>query len=105
MAQTVMLIEGADAATWSALPPDSTIITVPYAQLTLAVLKDHLPDSIVMPLFGPDFDAVDVLARLAQFGFAGPVCITGPKLPNTALIQRELSAAAPGMTVRLLPCS
>jgi hypothetical protein len=103
MAHTVMLIEGADADTWSALPPDSIIITLPYAQLTLAVLKDHLPDSIVMPLFGPDFDAVDVLARLAQFGFVGPVSITGPKLPNAALIQRELSAAAPGMTVRFLP--
>lgn len=102
MAQTVMLIEGADADTWSAMPHDCVVIALCFGQLTLAVLKDHLPDCVLMPLFGTDFDAVDVLARLAQFGFAGPVSITGPKLPNAALLQRELSAAAPGMTVRLL---
>jgi hypothetical protein len=75
---------------------------IPYNRLTLAVLKEHLPDCIVLPLFGSGFDALDALARLAQFGFAGPVTVTGPALPNPGLIARELSAAAPGMTVNLL---
>jgi hypothetical protein len=102
MGQTIMLIAGADPAMWSAAPDDCTIVVVPFASLTLTVLKDHLPDCIILPLFGAEFDALDALARLAQFGFSGPVTVTSPVLPNPAIIARELSAAAPGITVQLL---
>jgi hypothetical protein len=102
MVQTIMLIEGADAGLWSFAPDDATLIMVPYACLTLATLKDHLPDQVILPLFGADFDAMDALARLAQFGFSGPVTVIGPALPNPGVINRELSASAPGMAVQLL---
>jgi hypothetical protein len=102
MVQTIMLIEGADAGLWSAAPDDATLIMVPYACLTPATLKEHLPDQIILPLFGANFDAMDALARLAQFGFSGPVIVIGPALPNPAVIKRELAASAPGMAVQLL---
>jgi hypothetical protein len=101
MGQTVMVIDGADPGPWFAAPDEGSVLIVPYANLTLAVLKDHLPDSIVLPLFGPDFDAMDALVRLCHFGFSGPVIVTSPALPNPDAIARELAAAAPGIAVQL----
>lgn len=98
MGQKVMLI---DSAAIHALIDEQIIVIIPYAQLTLAILKDHLPDSIMLPLFGDGFDAVDALARLTDLGFSGPVAVIVPPLPNLALIARELSSAAPGMIVTL----
>ena len=103
MGKIIMVIEGAAAGPWT-MSPDTMgkVVVMPYAKLTLAALKDCLPDTIVLPLFGTNFDALDVLARLAQFGFSGPVVVTGPALPNPGAIARELSAAAPGMAVSLV---
>ena len=102
MAQMVIRISGAAANPWPNGSNTDEIVTIPYADLTATLLRDHLPDAIVLPLFGAGFDALDALARLARFGYAGPVIVTGPALPNPTLIARELSAAAPGMAVSLI---
>ena len=102
MGQLILLIEGATYGPWSEPHDAGTLIVIAYDGLTLATLKQHLPDSVVMPLFGRGFDAQDALVLLAGFGFAGRVAVTSPALPNPDLITRELSSVAPGITVTLV---
>jgi hypothetical protein len=102
MGQKILQIEGAFPGPWLVLPDTASVLVIPFIDLTLTALKEYLPDSIVLPLFGNGFDALDALARLADFGFSGPVAVTSPALPNPTFLMRELSAAAPGMTVTLV---
>jgi hypothetical protein len=102
MGQVVMLVKGAAVGSWTDGPVNRQFVMIAYPDLTLTAFKTHLPDSVVLPLIGDGFDALDALARLAQFGFKGRVTVTGPALPNPAAIKAELSAAVPGMTVSLV---
>jgi hypothetical protein len=94
----VLVIGGADAGV---LPPAVKVLALPYAQVNARTISEVLPDLVIMPLFGPGFDAVEALAQLERFGFRGEVLVRGPQLPNSKIVERELSAVVPGLTVRL----
>lgn len=94
----VLVIGGVDAG---ALPPSVTTVVLPYTQVNARTISEVLPDLVILPLFGPGFDAVEALAKLERFGFRGEVLVRGPTLPNSRIVERELSAVVPGLTVRL----
>jgi hypothetical protein len=76
-------------------------VTVDYRALDAQVLGRLLPELVVMPLFGNGFDAIEALQRLERLGYRGTIVVRGPALPNRAIVERELAAIVPGLTVRL----
>ncbi|WP_431299934.1 hypothetical protein [Tabrizicola sp. BL-A-41-H6] len=59
---------------------------------------------VITPLFGPGFDAIELLEQLAETPFCGSVRVEAPKLPNKRLVLRELRSVADrsGITVELV---
>jgi hypothetical protein len=98
VARTVLVI--GDVAL-GAQPPEVKLVSLHYAELSAKTISAVLPDLVIMPLFGAGFDALDALARLERFGFRGDVLVRAPRLPNTQIVERELAAVAPKLTVRL----
>ncbi len=96
--RTILLISGADPGPQQ---PDVTLVTLPYAQINARTISTVLPDLVIMPLFGPGFDAIDALAQLDRFGFRGEVMVRTPHLPNSRIVERELAAVVPNLRVRL----
>jgi hypothetical protein len=96
--RTVLLIGGAEAG---ALPPDVTVVALPYARVTASIIVEVRPDLVIMPLFGPGFDAIEALTQLERFGFRGEIIVRGPNLPNSRIVERELAAVVPNLKVRL----
>ncbi|MGL4320535.1 MAG: hypothetical protein ACRC6I_12615 [Paracoccaceae bacterium] len=96
--RTILVIEGAHPA---AMASDISQITLPFAAITARVLSTVLPELVIMPLFGPGFDAIEALAQLERLGYRGEVLVRTPALPNARIVQRELASAVPSLNVRL----
>ncbi len=54
------------------------------------------------PLFGSDSDAMCIAEALSAAGFPGEMLVLAPRLPNPALVEKELRAAAHGFRLRLI---
>jgi hypothetical protein len=76
-------------------------VMVSFAQIDIKTLGDLLPELVILPLFGAGFDAIEALQRLERLGYRGLVIVRGPSLPNRAIVERELAAIVPMLTVRL----
>jgi hypothetical protein len=94
----VLVIAGAGAGP---LEPGLRAVTIAYPDLDARTLGTLLPELVIMPLFGNGFDAMEGLQRLERLGYLGTVIVRGPRLPNRAIVERELSAIVPVLTVRL----
>lgn len=56
---------------------------------------------IVAPLFGPGFDAIELMELLSRGGFAGVLRLLSPRLPDREVVLRELRPTAEGSRIRL----
>jgi hypothetical protein len=68
---------------------------------------DSLPTMLVLvvvPLFGRNFDALEILEHLATKGFRGTLRVVAPHLPNRQIVLRELRshAARQGISIELV---
>lgn len=66
-----------------------------------------MPDSLVLvvaPLFGRNFDALEILEQLAAQGYRGTLRVIAPHLPNRQIVLRELRshAARQGIMIELV---
>ncbi len=66
-----------------------------------------MPDSLVLvvaPLFGKNFDALEILEQLAAQGYRGVLRVIAPHLPNRQIVLRELRshAARQGILIELV---
>jgi hypothetical protein len=61
-------------------------------------------DLIVAPLFGRDFDALEILEHLAAQGYRATLRVIAPHLPNRQIVLRELRshAARQGILIELV---
>lgn len=96
--RSILVIGGVQPGVFS---PDVTQTELSYADLTARMLSTILPDLIILPLFGAGFDAIEALGRLHRLGYQGEVLVRTPELPNIKIVERELTALAPTMHVRL----
>ncbi|MCU0801628.1 MAG: hypothetical protein MUD11_07610 [Rhodobacteraceae bacterium] len=96
--RTVLVIDGAKAGN---LPDDTNQVCLPFSHVSAQVLGKVLPELVILPLFGTGFDAIEALGLLERLGYRGAVLVRTPNLPNARLVERELAAVAPGLTVRL----
>ena len=70
--------------------------------LTDTRLRAEGADVIGCPLMSGAVDALSVIAALEAAGFAGTLLVVAPTLPDPFMVERELCAAAPGLTLRLV---
>ncbi len=75
----------------------------PSALASYRPMPDSL-DLVVAPLFGQDFDALEILEQLAGQGYRGTLRVIAPHLPNRQIVLRELRshAARQGILVDLV---
>ena len=66
------------------------------------ILRELDPDIILSPLFGDDFDAFDVAATLAEFGYQKRYRVIADPIPNADLIRNEIRELAPALDFDLL---
>ncbi len=75
-----------------------------FCDLGRAGLGPSGPETVLAPLFSDEFDALDLLERLAALKFRGVVMVVAPRLPNRLIVLRELQSAAGkrGMSIDLV---
>jgi hypothetical protein len=94
----VLLVDGVGLG---AIDPAMRPVTISYTEIDAKTLNTLLPGVVILPLFGKTFDAIEALLRLERLGYRGQVIVRGPNLPNRAIVERELSAIVPALSVRL----
>lgn len=57
---------------------------------------------VACPLMGKEADALCVIAALDLAGFTGTLTVISPRLPDAAMVERELRAASRGVRVNLI---
>ena len=82
------------------------VVHVPWPRLTAAYLDTLSPDTVVTPLLGAQFDAVEAAAWLGSSGYDGRlVVMVARPLPDSRLVRDEISAAGGGLRVDMHFCN
>lgn len=89
--------------------PESGVRTQEVASITYAMLQEYAPfppqlELVVAPLFCSEFDALEMIKFLGDQGYRGALRIVAPKLPNRAIVLRELRthAVKQGITLEMI---
>ncbi len=82
--------------------PDVSVRTT-FGAIDAGMLGRVAPDCVICRLFATDSDAMLVAETLAALGWRGRLLVIAPGLPNRAMVQRELQASAPGVTIEVVP--
>jgi hypothetical protein len=94
---TVLALDAADAAVrLPDLAPGWSVVVARFALLDDALLRRVAPDVVAFPLFGPGYDALQVVERLGQLGYRGRMCCITDPLPAPEMVRCELEAAGGG---------
>jgi hypothetical protein len=80
-----------------------SIVALPWARLSAAVVAEIAPGLVIAPLMADGFDFLDIGARLRAANYAGPVHVLAPPLPDPAAVLRELGCQFPGLDLTILP--
>jgi hypothetical protein len=82
-----------------------SIVALPWARLSAAVVAEIAPGLVIAPLMAEGVDFLDIGARLRAAGYAGPVHVLAPPLPDPAAVLRELRCQFPGLDLTILPAA
>lgn len=77
-------------------------LRVPFRRLDSAVLAHIAPETVICALFASDCDAMMVAERLAGLGWRGRLVVVAQGLPNRRMVQQELQAIAPWISVEVV---
>ena len=80
---------------------DHAVFTA-FSRLDARLLATLRPAVVTFPLIGTDCDAMQVVERLATLGYGGVALALAADLPDPAMVQRELQALAPELTLCLV---
>ncbi len=69
------------------------VVMARFAMLDRRLLDSVAPDCVMCPLFGPGFDAIQVIEALDAMGYQGAICVVTDPLPAPDVVLRELQAA------------
>lgn len=86
----------------AALPSANAIVRARGAELDAALLARVRPHTVVAPLIGREGDALTLVAQLVSLGYDGRIVVLAAPLPDRAMVERELRAAAPGLRLDLI---
>ena len=83
-------------------PPPVACVFARFQQVTAAFLAKVAPDIVVAPLFGPDFDVLDLADRLTATGFGGRLLALTAPLPRPEAVRAEVRTHAAGIVFDLV---
>ena len=72
------------------------------ADLDPELLAQLAPLRVFLPLVGRNQDAIQMILTLQSWGYAGPLTVLAPALPDRAMVEAELRALGPGLRLDLL---
>lgn len=78
------------------------LLEVPLAELDDALIERTQAKTVITPVVTQEFDVLDVAERLHALGFEGTYFALAGKMPNPALIEREVRLAAPGLVFEVV---
>lgn len=78
------------------------VVRLNFASLTAALFAQITPSVVAIPLWSRGADAIQMMQRLSYLGFAGPVEVHCPHLPNARMVMAELSQVSGDLQVRLV---
>ena len=79
-----------------------TVVPLRFASLSAAHIAKLAPVAVAIPLWSRGADAVQMLQRLAELGYSGPVEVHSPPLPNLRMVMAELTHVAAELQVTLI---
>ena len=79
-----------------------TVVPLRFASLSVVHISMLAPAVVAIPLWARGADAVQMLQRLADLGYSGPVEVHAPPLPDVRMVIAELTQVAEGLQVRLV---
>lgn len=100
--ETVLLVDLPDLPKADALLAGAVPHHARFSALGPAMIARIRPDRVVCPLLARDFDASLLAQRLAGWGYRGRLTVIAPRLPDRAMVQREVAAAAPLLKVEVV---
>jgi hypothetical protein len=101
--ETLLLVDLPDLPRADArLAGAATLHHCSYAAIDAMLIAHLKPDRVICPLLARGFDASLLAQRLVMAGFRGWLTVIAPRLPDGAMVQRELSSIAPGLSVELV---
>lgn len=77
-------------------------LRAPFRMLDAALLAHVAPDTVICALLAGDSDAMTVAERLAELGWRGRLVVVAQGLPNRRMVQQELQAIAPWISVEVV---
>lgn len=77
------------------------VLASTFAELNAPTFSDFDPEIIVAPLLSKHTDALDLAEYLELLEFRGRLVVVAEKLPNPALVERELRRAAPSLKLEI----
>ena len=81
---------------------DYQVIHMRFTGLSVTGFAQITPSVVAIPLWSQGADAVQMLQRLSYLGFAGPVEVHSPQLPNARMVMAELSQVSGDLQIRLV---
>lgn len=78
------------------------VVRLGFAELDARRLAETMPGMVAMPLWSPTADAVQMLQMLDELGYAGPVHVFAPHLPDRRMVFAELKAVSPLLRISLI---
>jgi hypothetical protein len=82
--------------------PAEGVTIAAFEELNAAYLAEIAPELVVLPLFSVRQDATTMVEALMDLGYAGAISVMAPRLPDRAMVERELRALGPGPRLRLV---
>lgn len=73
-----------------------------FHEISAETLAISLPDVVLSPVVGDEFDCFDLAAVLVEAGFTGRYRAAAVQVPDPGLIRREVAAAFPGLDFDIL---
>lgn len=83
-------------------PARERLLEVPLVQLDNVLLERTRTQTVITPVVTQEFDVLDVAERLHGLAFEGTYFALLGKMPNAALIAREVRLAAPGLKFEIV---
>ncbi len=82
--------------------PANVVAAVAFDQIDAALIDQLRPDQILVPLIAASQDAMAVIERLEEIGYAGLITVVASQLPEPRMVEAELRALGPGNRLTLL---
>jgi len=95
----VLVVGPARSTVWKSGGTDTLFVHTRFVHLSRHLLDTVRPDSILAPLIAAEWDVLDLAEVLHGHNYSGPLLIQSRPLPHTDLVQREIIALFPGISL------